>query len=309
MSNGVNNLIVDGIKMKVTIGIPFFNAEAYLEESVKSILLQSYSNFELLLIDDGSTDRSLEIANSYRDSRIKVISDGVNLGLPARLNQIIHLAQGDYIARMDADDLIASNRIEKQVAFLNENKDVDLVSTGICSIRNNCSVISIRLPRYTKKVDLTLENGVRGTTEIAHATILARREWCLRNSYDENAKLMEDYQLWIDALVKNDLKVGYIREPLYFYREESSVQFTKVISAYKNQRRVIFEKYKNKISFKVKFAFYLTIELKILVTRIFYVLGIMNKLISVRNRGTSQKNDFNQFVSREIGEIKRFEGQ
>lgn len=295
--------------MKVTIGIPFFNAEDFLYESVKSILLQSYSNFELLLVDDGSTDRSLEIANSFRDSRIKVISDGINLGLPARLNQIIQIAKGDYIARMDADDLVALNRIQKQVDYLNLNPEVDIVSTGMCSITNACHVMSARLPSKKKSLNLTLNDGIKGSTEIAHATIMARREWCLRNSYDENAKLMEDYQLWIDALVKNDLKVGYIREPLYFYREESSIQFAKVISAYKNQRQVISEKYKNKISFKVKFLFYLTIELKILVTRTFHMFGIMNKLISVRNRGTSQNNELHQFVSREIDKIKSFEGQ
>ncbi|WMS94900.1 glycosyltransferase family 2 protein [Pseudoalteromonas sp. HL-AS2] len=292
--------------MKVTIGIPFFNAEDFLYESVKSILLQNYSNFELLLVDDGSTDRSLEIANSFRDSRIKVISDGINLGLPARLNQIIQIAKGDYIARMDADDLVALNRIQKQVTFLNENKDVDLVSTGICSIANDCSVMSIRLPSGAKRLDLTLKNGVQGSTEIAHATIMVRRKWYLRNLYDENAKLMEDYQLWLDALIKDDLKAGYIREPLYFYREESSIQFDKLIRAYKNQRNVIREKYKTTIPFGMRFSFYSKIELKILVTRLFNILGIMNKLISLRNKATPQSGQLYNLVNDEIDKIKNF---
>ena len=292
--------------MKVTIGIPFFNAEDFLYESVKSILLQNYSNFELLLVDDGSTDRSLEIANSFRDSRIKVISDGINLGLPARLNQIIQIAKGDYIARMDADDLVALNRIQKQVTFLNENKDVDLVSTGICSIANDCSVMSIRLPSGAKRLDLTLKNGVQGSTEIAHATIMVRRRWYLRNLYDENAKLMEDYQLWLDALIKDDLKAGYIREPLYFYREESSIQFDKLIRAYKNQRNVIREKYKTIIPFGMRFSFYSKIELKILVTRLFNILGIMNKLISLRNKATPQSGQLYNLVNDEIDKIKNF---
>ncbi|WP_404393230.1 glycosyltransferase family 2 protein [Pseudoalteromonas phenolica] len=296
-------------QIKVTIGIPFYNPGEYFRESIKSILLQTYDNFELILLDDGSSDDSLSIAQSFSDPRIKVFSDGKNLGLPARLNQIVKLASGEYIARMDADDLVALNRIEKQVNYLNLNPEVDVVSTGMCSITNACHVMSARLPNKEKNLNLTLNDGIKGATEIAHATIMARREWYFRNLYDEKAKLMEDYQLWIDALVKNDLKVGYIRDPLYFYREESSIQFAKVISAYKNQRQVISKKYKNKVSLKVKFLFYLTIEIKILVTRIFHALGIMNKLISVRNRGTSQKDDLHQFVSREIDKIKSFKGQ
>jgi glycosyltransferase involved in cell wall biosynthesis len=295
--------------MMVSIAIPFYNAGEYLRSSIVSILNQSYADFELILINDGSTDDSVSIAESFDDIRIRVVNDEMNLGLPYRLNQAIRLSNGEYIARMDADDLVSSNRIEKQVNYLNANTDIDLVSTGICSITNIGDIISLRLPTKEKSLNLTLNDGINGATEIAHATIMARRDWYLRNLYDESAKLMEDYQLWIDALVKNDLKVGYIREPLYFYREESSIKFTKIISAYKNQRQVVSEKYKNQVSFKVKFQFYLTIEFKMLVTRIFHVLGIMNKLISVRNRGTSQKNDLLQFVRREIDKIKSFEGQ
>lgn len=296
-------------QIKVTIGIPFYNPGEYFRESIKSILLQTYDNFELILLDDGSSDESLTIAQSFSDPRVKIFSDGKNLGLPARLNQIVKLASGEYIARMDADDLVALNRIEKQVEFLNLNHDVDLVSTGICSITNACNVMSVRLPSRVKNLNLTLNDGIKGTTEIAHATIMAKKDWYLRNLYDGNAKLMEDYQLWIDALVKGDLKAGYIREPLYFYREESSIQFDKVISAYKNQRKVIIEKYKNKVSFKVKLTFYISIELKIFITRILHKLGLMNKLIYVRNRRTPQSADLHQVVNREIGKIKSFEGQ
>lgn len=294
---------------KVTIGIPFYNPGEYFHESIKSILLQTYENFELILLDDGSVDNSLLIAKSFLDPRIKVISDGQNLGLPVRLNQLIQLASGDYIARMDADDLVALDRIEKQVKYLEANNDVDLVSTGICSITNNCDVMSIRLPSKTKNLDLILEDGIKGVTEIAHATIMARRNWYIRNQYDENAKLMEDYQLWIDSLASNDLKVGFIQEPLYFYREESSIQFRKVIQAYKNQRKVISDKYSNIISLKVKYTFYVTIEMKIIATCLFNTFGVMNKLIFIRNRGTPQSNELHDFVDKEIGKIKNFKGQ
>lgn len=294
-------------QVKVTIGIPFYNPGEYFRKSITSILLQTYRDFELILIDDGSTDDSLAIAHSFSDPRVKVYSDNKNLGLPTRLNQIVCLASGEYIARMDADDLVSLSRIEKQVEYLDSNDDIDLVSTGICSITNSGDVMSVRLPSRDRKLDMALEDGINGCTEIAHATIVARKSWYLRNLYDENAKLMEDYQLWIDALIKDDLKVGYIREPLYFYREQSSIRFDKVVSAYRNQKRLIESKYKKKVSFKTRFLFYSRINVKILITRIFSLLGVMNKLIALRNRGTVQTAQLHQLVQTEIRKLNSLE--
>lgn len=294
--------------MKVTIGIPFFNPGQYFFDSIKSILLQTFSDFELILVDDGSTDNSLGIAHSFSDPRITIISDSCNLGLPSRLNQIVNLAKGKYIARMDADDLVALDRIYKQVEFLDKNPEIDLVSTGICSISNHDEVLSARLPTATDGKNLELHHGIKGATGIAHATILARRTWCLRNPYDESAKLMEDYQLWIDSLLRKDLKVGFIQEPLYFYREESSVQYKKVIEAYRNQRKVVNDKYTDKISLKVKLSFVATIKIKMLITYAFNAFGIMDKLITIRNRTTPQDERWNNFVCGEILKIKNFKG-
>jgi len=294
--------------MKVTIGIPFFNPGKFIFDSIKSILLQTYSDFELILIDDGSTDDSLTLAKSFSDDRVTVVSDGLNLGLPARLNQVIQLAKGDYIARMDADDLVSLDRIKKQVDFLNSNLDVDLVSTGICSISNDCKVLSTRIPSIDKTLDLSVEDGIKGRTEIAHATIMARKSWCDRNPYDESAKLMEDYQLWIDSLIRNDLKVGFIPEPLYFYREESSIQYKKVIQAYKNQIKVVFCKYRDSISLNTLIEFYLQISAKKLITHLLNVMGVMNKLILVRNRATVQDPKWTVFVNNEIHKIKSDKG-
>src|SRR5690554_4188978 len=91
----------------VSIGIPFFNAEAYLLDAIKSVFAQTHQNWELILLDDGSTDRSLEIARSIDDPRVRVYSDGQNKHLAARLNEIARLARYEYLARMDADDLMA----------------------------------------------------------------------------------------------------------------------------------------------------------------------------------------------------------
>ena len=105
----------------ISIGIPIYNASNYLEDAIKSVLAQSFTDFELILIDDGSTDNSLEIAKSFTDSRIKVISDGENRKLPYRLNQIIQLAKHGYIARMDADDLMDCDRLKIQFEVKTQN--------------------------------------------------------------------------------------------------------------------------------------------------------------------------------------------
>src|SRR5690606_41692456 len=98
-----------------------------------------------ILVDDGSTDRSLEIARSFVDSRIRIISDGFNRRLPYRLNQIINEAEYDIIARMDADDLMAVDRLEKQIKVLNENPKIDLVVTSLYSIGNKNEILGKRI--------------------------------------------------------------------------------------------------------------------------------------------------------------------
>ena len=123
----------------VTIGLPFYNAEKYLALAIESVLQQTYTDWELLLLDDGSTDNSLSIAQSYaqKDSRIKVISDGKNKNLATRLNELPSLAQGLYLARMDADDMMHPARIERQLAVLETHPEIDVLGTNAYII-NDC---------------------------------------------------------------------------------------------------------------------------------------------------------------------------
>src|SRR5690606_10265590 len=130
----------------ISIGIPFYNAEKYLAFAIQSIIVQSYANWELILVDDGSSDNSLKIAQEFarKDIRIRVICDGENKKLPCRLNQIIQQSKGEFIARMDADDIMHPNRLEKQIKFLNENPNIDLVSGSLVSIDSHNNVMGTR---------------------------------------------------------------------------------------------------------------------------------------------------------------------
>jgi glycosyltransferase involved in cell wall biosynthesis len=113
----------------VTVLMPVYNASCYLREAIGSILLQTLRDFEFIIVDDGSTDESRDIINSYPDTRIKVISHKTNLGLITALNTGIDNARGRYIARMDADDISAPERLEKQVEFMEMNSEIGVLGT------------------------------------------------------------------------------------------------------------------------------------------------------------------------------------
>ena len=115
----------------ITIAMPFFNSAATLELAIRSLLNQSYGDFELLLCDDGSDDQGLMIAQGFRDPRVICWSDGRRLRLAARLNECIDRARGRYLARMDADDIAYPHRLERQMAFLVAHAEIDLCSAGL----------------------------------------------------------------------------------------------------------------------------------------------------------------------------------
>src|SRR5690606_5270187 len=167
--------------MYISIGIPFFNAVAYLEDAIKSVLAQTFQEWELILVDDGSSDGSLDIAKKYEqlDCRVRVISDGLNKKLPIRLNEIIKKAKFDYIARMDADDILHPQRLEKQLSFLEDNKKYDLVSSGLISIDNQNEVKGFRC------VSQLYDNFSKPSLSypIVHPSVMARKSWYLRNQY------------------------------------------------------------------------------------------------------------------------------
>jgi len=230
----------------VTIGIPFYNAEKYLGDAIASVFAQTYTKWELILIDDGSSDNSLEIAKSIDDPRVRVYSDGKNKRLASRLNELIKLAKYDFIARMDADDLISPTRIEKQMKILLENPNIDLVSTGVFSITDKKKLIG---SRGDEARSVSFEQLMSKQIGVVHAAIVARKSWYERNNYDTTLKVAQDYDLWLRASSKNDFNIILLSEPLYYYREEGNVTSQKLLNAFKNER-VMYKKYAKKYPLK-----------------------------------------------------------
>lgn len=259
----------------ITVGIPIYNAEAYLEDAINSVLVQSFKDFELILIDDGSSDNSLAIARSFSDPRVVVISDGQNKKLPYRLNQIIHLAKYDYIARMDADDLMDVDRLQIQFDCLKNNTQIDLVTTGMYSIGKFNEVLGKRLPHDKM---MSADEILGGLTNLLHASMLAKKEWCLRNLYRVDNALAEDYELWLTAAIKNDLKYHVIQEPLYYYREIENVKFEKMIKGYNTQIDVINHYYYGVISGLKKNKIIVKFQIKKIIVKFLNYLNLMSVL-------------------------------
>ncbi len=289
----------------ISIGIPIYNAENYLSDAIKSILAQSYPYWELILLDDGSTDSSLKIAQDFsaKDNRIRVISDGLNKKLPARLNQLIMEAKYDYIARMDADDLIHTERLEKQINFLKSNLQYDLVSTSLLSINNSDNVIGVRT--YLSKM-VTKQDALMGNSGIVHASILAKKKWYKRNLYNEKNALAEDYELWLNAAIKDDLKVGFLPEYLYYYREETNATKEKMLKGYTTQIRVIQKYYKGILNRKQLFNLILKFKLKKIIVLSADKFNLMHLIL--RNRSSIKvDNTFIEEYKKQYSMIKKVE--
>lgn len=264
----------------VTIGIPIFNAEATLLETVQSVIAQSVTDWELILIDDGSRDRSLSIAKSINDPRVRVLSDGVNKGLPTRLNQIVDEAKYDFIMRMDADDLMHPQRLEKQLKVLQENESIDLVCTGLYSVTNQLELKGARNSLIPHP--LTLADVVNGYCQIVHASILVRKSWYLRNRYNPASKRIEDYELFVTAASRGDLRVKAMDEYLYVYREEGNVQFNKLKQVYLSKFRFITLNRQLNIPVWLRLRFGMVQLFKLSVAYVLHVLKLNRLMLMLR---------------------------
>ena len=176
--------------------LPVYNAEPYLREAVDSVLAQTYRNFELLALNDGSTDGSLAILRGYeaRDKRVRVISRN-NLGLVASLNELIFSARGSYLARMDADDVCMPHRFEQQVLFLNSSPCVAVGGWAIHVNEAGLPIATVKTPSLHSEID---QAHLKGHTSIWHPTALIRKDAVVRiGGYREEFLHAEDLDLWL----------------------------------------------------------------------------------------------------------------
>lgn len=199
----------------ISVGMPFYNAASTLSQAIRSVLAQTYQNWELILWDDGSTDGSLEIARSFcGDHRIRLHSDMHNLALSLRLNTCLDQAHGDYFARMDADDIAYPQRFEKQMRFMQANPGIDLISTFVTVIDEEGKAYG-KMTSPTRHEDIARRAllGIR----MFHPTWFGRISWFRHYRYKTDALLVEDIDLLFRA--HKDSRYAVMPEMLLAYRQ------------------------------------------------------------------------------------------
>ena len=209
----------EGLPPRISVLMCVYNGQDYLADAIQSILNQTFGDFEFLVVNDGSTDDSFAILTSFRDQRIRIIDNGNNLGLIRSLNIGLDAARGEFIARMDADDICTPDRFEKQIAFFDSHPDV-----GICG-----SWLSIIDAQEVYRFPLTHEEIKLAMLEynpVAHPSVMLRSSVVNqpRLRYDPDFPGAEDYELWTRAVFAT--KFANLPETLVRYRKHDQ-QVTK----------------------------------------------------------------------------------
>ncbi len=202
---------------KVTVLMSVYNGEKYLVDAVNSILNQTFGGFEFLIINDGSTDKSVSIIESYKDARIRLVHNEKNLGLVNSLNKGILLAKGKYIARMDSDDICMPERLEKQINFLDKNPNVSTVAAHIRLMNADGEESGYWGSDMKTNSWSEIYNALPKEDCIAHPTVVIRKSIISKYLYRSAQKNVEDWDLWL-RMAADGLKIGKINEVLLKYR-------------------------------------------------------------------------------------------
>jgi glycosyltransferase involved in cell wall biosynthesis len=200
----------------VSVILPAYNGARFLKHAVDSIVGQTFKDWELILVDDGSTDETAEIMNEYNDPRIRYLKNEGNKGLVFSLNRAIEASEGSYIARMDADDISQSERLEKQVIFFESHPEI-----AVYDVRQQF-IDDAGKPTGSLNSDITGTENIRRKMPwfncMGHPSVMMRAE--VAKAYRYRKVVYEDYDLWL-RMLSDGLKLERSMEPLLLYRVHS----------------------------------------------------------------------------------------
>ncbi len=201
---------------RITVLMSVYNDEKYLKKSIDSILNQTFKDFEFIIINDGSTDNTLGILKMYSDPRIKLITNPEQIGLSKSLNKGSHLAKGQYIARQDSNDISSSERLEKQVNFLEAKPECGLVGSWSYIMDENDKIID-KLTLLTEHNDIV--TMLLTENQFVHSSVMFRKDCTDKvGGYNEKLKYAQDYDLWLR--ISEHYNVANIAEFLQYWRYE-----------------------------------------------------------------------------------------
>jgi glycosyltransferase involved in cell wall biosynthesis len=218
----------------VSIALSMHDAAGTIEPALRSLRAQSYADWELILIDDGSTDNCLARARRFEDERFRLFADGRRVGLAARLNQAMDLARGRYLARMDADDIAYPERLERQLNFLEAHPDVDLLGSGMMVFADDGRPAGLYDVRTAHAA--ICARPLSGFY-LAHPTWMGRIEWFRKWRYDPVCRKAQDQDLLLRAWRSS--RYAALPEPLVGYRQDAVSVRKSLLGRYYFSRAVL----------------------------------------------------------------------
>lgn len=201
----------------VSVIIPCYNCEKFVYDAINSIITQTYSNLEIIITDDCSTDNTLDIISAFaeKDKRIMLNKHAINRKLIDSLNEMIEMSHGKYIVRMDSDDVSLPDRIYKQVEFMENNMDVSVCGGNVFIIDENGKKIKDRiLPSVSSEIKALMPFA----NVIVHPSVMVRTEILKRERYAREFIHAEDYELWNRLIYDRGLKIANINSTILYYR-------------------------------------------------------------------------------------------
>ncbi len=227
----------------VTVIIPCYNCEKYIEQTLDSVLNQSYSDFKIIAIDDCSTDTTLQILKEYskKYSKVKIHSNKENLGVAHTRNKGVKMSNFPYIAFLDADDVWEKEKLAVQMKYLIENTEVDVACTSylLCNEELSEQISIYKVPKDIKYKTLMYENVIGLSTVVLKKEVFQKFE--MNNKY-----MHEDYELWL-KLLRNGYKAVGLHDVLVKYRVYNQSRNTNKINALKERMKILY--YEEKINF------------------------------------------------------------
>lgn len=199
----------------ISVVMSVYNGELYLENAIESILEQTFTDFEFIIVDDNSTDGSWAVLTRFSDPRVRLVRNQENIGLTRSLNKGLRLAQGIYIARMDADDISLPERFERQTAFFSTFPDIGLLGVAYWNMNSKGEKQNLVRP---PTADSVIRWNMLFGPVLAHPGVMFRRDLIAKvGSYNENTHFAQDYELW--SRMANVTKMANLNEPFLLYRQ------------------------------------------------------------------------------------------
>ena len=273
----------------ITVLLPVYNSENTIADCLKSILKQSFKDFNIYIYNDNSTDNTINVISSFLyDTRIKLFHSQENNGISYALNFLIEKVKTKYIARIDADDIMMPDRLEKQLNFIERNPQCSFISSKAILINNDNKILGItKGSPYFPTQNTFIPNKYILKNHIIHPTVFGKSSFFKKNPYDENYKRSEDHELWVRTY-KSSSHV-FMDDPLIFYRL-SHISSKPFLESLKSEKKIIMKFSSNSYFGFIKLFNLVYINTKILSLSIIFSLP-MKYYYSIRSLINHKKTD------------------